>query len=94
MEAAGGNLPAKDQRNLRLIGVDQRLRVRRVQPGGTATASVTFTEVANDSAWPLLTSASTDDFARPMNDKETFSDTFSETLVDSDQAEVALILRW
>jgi len=40
MEAAGGNLPAKDQRNLRLIGVDQCLRVRRVQPG-EATEQIT-----------------------------------------------------
>jgi deazaflavin-dependent oxidoreductase (nitroreductase family) len=40
MEAAGGNLPAKDQRNLRLIGVDQCLRVRRVRPG-EATEQIT-----------------------------------------------------
>ena len=33
MEAAAAYLPAKDQRNHRLIGVEQCLRVRRVEPG-------------------------------------------------------------
>jgi len=33
MEAAAVYLPAKDLRNHRLIGVDQCLRVRRVEPG-------------------------------------------------------------
>ena len=36
MEAAAGYLSANDQRNLRLIGANQCLRLRRVEPGGAA----------------------------------------------------------
>jgi deazaflavin-dependent oxidoreductase (nitroreductase family) len=36
IKAAAGWLPANDQRNHRLIGVDQCLRVRRVEPGEAA----------------------------------------------------------
>jgi len=36
MEAAQGYLSANDQRNLRLIGANQCLRLRRVEPGGAA----------------------------------------------------------
>jgi len=36
MEAAAVYLPANDQRNHRLFGVDQCLRVRRVEPGEAA----------------------------------------------------------
>jgi deazaflavin-dependent oxidoreductase (nitroreductase family) len=36
MEAAALYLPAKDQRNHRFFGVDQCLRVRRVEPGEAA----------------------------------------------------------
>ena len=36
MEAAAVHLPANDQRNHRLFGVDQCLRVRRVRPGEAA----------------------------------------------------------
>jgi deazaflavin-dependent oxidoreductase (nitroreductase family) len=36
LEAAAAYLPANDQRNHRLFGVDQCLRVRRVEPGRAA----------------------------------------------------------
>jgi deazaflavin-dependent oxidoreductase (nitroreductase family) len=36
LQAVAGYLSANDQRNLRLIGVDRCLRVRRVQPGEAA----------------------------------------------------------